>query len=187
VTSITDNQSDTYVSSTNSRGNDSAGGDSIEIWYSKNIAAGATSVTINASSSFTISAWVYEVAGADTSTPLDIAHNTINGASCASCVGPSATTTAANEFVLTAISPVNNVTAVSAPWTLDTVLGGHGSAYQIVTSTGNYVATWTVNTAGTFAGSIATFQQALPAAPLSPNPAIFLDGACTLDGNIIFD
>ena len=99
---------------------ESPGSDSqVAIWYGKALSSGANTVTLTITVSHHIYLALYElhstngVFAADTS-PLDKTLAGTQGTTTAGSIGPTATTTAANEYVIAALAQNNN----SSTWTV---------------------------------------------------------------------
>lgn len=163
VSSITDNGGtpNAYSQASGCYGTDS-GGRWVDIWYAKNSLSGATTITATISSTSKHNLQVYEVSGADTSTPVDVTG--VHGGSTTGTVdtGPSITTVSANDFLAATIrSSGNGVTSENdATFTLDTGNSSCGCSHAIVSSTGTYTPAWNDSVATTIIACVAAFKQA---------------------------
>ena len=138
VSSVTDTKGNTYVLAA---GPTKATGLTSAVYYAKNIAAGANTVTVkfNVSAAFP-NVNVLEYSGLDTANPLDVTASATGSGTTAN--SGSATTTSANDLIIGAGNPTTIFTAAGAGFTkrLINAYGGI-SEDEIVTSTGSYNAT----------------------------------------------
>jgi hypothetical protein len=141
-------------------------GGRVAIYSAPNVASGATTVTGNATGSNFITIAIYEVSGLITSSIKDQSASN-SGTSASHPTGTTPTTTQANEFLFAAVQDDSAGTGpptVGGSWTL----GQHqdnsanpviATAYQTVSATGAYSATFTWNNA-LFGAAIATYKEA---------------------------
>lgn len=152
VTSITDNTSggsNTYVNA-NIKSTVTTPSGNVEVWYSTNVAAGATTVTINTTNTGP-QVWIYELSGVVTGqNPFDVTGVTNNGASTTTPAGPSLTTTNTNDYLIETCAFGGTLTGVNSPWTSQTVISGNDSASYAPGATGTYNATFTSGAANAF-------------------------------------
>jgi len=164
-----------------------------DIWYCPNSLAGATSVavTVYPATNYDLTAWVYEVSGLDTNSPLDVSGRATDSSNSTSHAGVSLTTAQPMEFLVEAAAGWENVTAVSSPWTLDATPGGDASVY--LTAGGTVQPTFTNSEGGPTVMSAAAFKPPLPNQPPSvdagpnqtitwPTNTVMLNGMVTDDG-----
>jgi hypothetical protein len=136
VTSITDGTSNQYVTA-NLRSS-ASGCQASEMWYARNTASGATSVTVNTSGSVHLSIWILEVSGLASSGMLD-AYNVTNDAPQSTTVNvPAVTPTGVPAFVVAAVGSCGTIGNVNSPFTGLAVEHGNGGAYDIATTIGAY-------------------------------------------------
>lgn len=173
VTGITDNKGDSFVEAGSARAVDGSNS-MIDIWYAKDVAAGVMSITITPSPSGADGgAVIWEVANIDTVSPLDKTGVLNSGGPSATPSGPTLTTTFANEFVVSAISPQNTVSGITSgnAFTNDSTVYYNGWAHLITTTTGTFNAQWNVSSSGTYASSAVAFKPVGTTAPPSYHPA----------------
>ena len=141
----------------------------VEIWYRAN-SASITSITFTSATAQSNSWNVTEWSGVATATPVDVASpDGSSNLATATQTTPSITTLNPNDLVITGLHfPRATTTDPGAPWSLltnfdDTTIGSGRAAYQIVSATGSFSATWVLGTAknaGEFtvslAGAVAT-------------------------------
>ena len=161
LSKITDNAGNAWAEAGAARSIDAAAGSVADLWYAKNTAAGATSVTIGTSAPIANgAAVVWEFSGADPTVPLDQTAVLNSQPSTASPAAPAFTITAANEVILSLAAVSGNITGMAAgsAFTSDATLKGNGWARLIATTAGTYQARWVGNPAGTYAASAASFR-----------------------------
>ncbi|HSD22658.1 MAG TPA: Ig-like domain-containing protein, partial [Anaeromyxobacter sp.] len=118
---------------------------SAQVFYARNVAAGANTVTATfgtAITSFGI-IYIHEYAGIDKVSPLDVSRSA-TGTSRAMSSG-SATTTNASDLIIGAGASSNNVTGAGSGFTTRSSAFGNLTEDRNVTSTGSYAATATQN------------------------------------------
>lgn len=126
-----------------------------DIWYAPSTGGARSTFTVTTSGGASWYAVVYETTGANASTPLD-QHNTSTGTG-ANPLGPSITTTANSELIITQELVNGTASAVASPFTFDAALGGDGWGHNVTSSSGTYQPSWT-SSGGTSCGNIASFQ-----------------------------
>ena len=144
ITGVTDSATNNYVQQGGNIGN--SANDVTAIYYAKNCAANAaTSVNVAFSANVTFSdVIIYQVRGADTSTPFDAIASATSNVNVSSLT-PSITTVATNTIVLAFSSqdtfPFQNITFPAGTWTTnangDTPASGGpfcNASYQIFSS-----------------------------------------------------
>ncbi len=164
ISSMSDNAGNTYLEAGAARSIDTASGSVADIWYARNVMAGATSITITPSTSVTgAGVVIWEVSGIDAAQPLDATAVLNSQASTSSPSGAPVTSAAASELVISLAAVSGSVTGISSgnAFTGDSVLKGAGWAHLITSSTGTYFAQWTESPAGTYASSTASFKGAV--------------------------
>lgn len=162
ISSVTNNQGDTYVSV----GCTAVGGTGGEMWYAKNAHTGITSITINRStgtSNFGMAD--YDIAGASTTAPLDQYACLSSQTSTTNPVGPSITTTATSNVVIGLLCSSGLASAVAAPFTLDAVNSNGGGGAHSTNTAGTYAPSWSTGAFG-WGGITASFIASV-AAPKS--------------------
>jgi hypothetical protein len=108
------------------------------MWYARNTASGATSVTVNTSGSVHLSIWVLEVSGLVSSGLLD-AYNVTNDAPATTTVNVQPITPASvPAFVVAAVGSCGTIGNVNSPFTGLAVEHGNGGAYDIATTIAAY-------------------------------------------------
>lgn len=163
ISSVTDSAGNTYTEAGSARSIDSSAGSIADIWYARNSASGATSVTITPSASVTSGgAVIWEFSGASTSAPFDQVGVLNSQASSATPSGSPVTTASAVEVIVSLVAVAGNVSGINSgnAFTNDSTLKGNGWAHFITSSTGTYTAQWSQNPAGTYASSTASFKAA---------------------------
>lgn len=181
LTSVTDSASQTWSNLT--IGAVSGGVNTrIEAWYIAN-SASITSVTFNSATAQTNSWNITEWSGVASASPADVeSPNPSGNASSTTQATPSITTTNASDLVIAALHfGQTTTTDPSSPWNLltnfdDAAVGSSRAAYQVVSSTGSYNATWTLavaKAAGTVTVSLiaATTQDD----PTTVGPSVFMN------------
>lgn len=163
ISSITDNVGNSYVEASAARSTDATHNAVLDIWYAKNIAAGATTLTITTSSSgIPGGAVIWEIAGADTIAPLDVAAGTNNQPANSIPAGASVSTSAAGDIVISAVNSQNGISGIdsTSSFTSDSLVDGAGWAHLLTTATGSYGAKWDQSSAGTYSSSTVSFKAA---------------------------
>ena len=163
ITSMTDNVGNVYAEAGSARAIDTGASTVVDIWYAKNSAPGATSVTINPSMSLpNAGAVIWEFSGADTSAPLDTTAILNSQAATASPMAAAVATRAANEVIVSIAEVQNTVTGVASgnSVTNDSSIMVNGWAHLISSSAGTYAAQWNQSPSGSYASSTAAFRAA---------------------------
>jgi outer membrane protein assembly factor BamB len=141
--SLSDTRSNTYTAAT---GRVTWGSNwSAQVFYAKNIAAGANTVKAtyaNKLNSFGL-LYIHEYSGLDQTSPLDVASSATG--SPAAMNSGSATTTNASDLLFGAGSSLNTVTAAGSGFTTRSTASGNLTEDRNVSSTGSYAATATQN------------------------------------------
>lgn len=136
------------------------------IFYFSNAGAGATTVTITPSPAASLYYVMAEYSGVATSSPFDVLP-TCDTHGSTSYPTPSITTTNANDGIIAATAVYGNpgTVTVGSPFTLRVNTSGENVlADDIVTSTGTYQATFTLQFGNSGAAAIAAVKQAGAAA-----------------------
>jgi hypothetical protein len=157
VSAISDNMGNAYVSATQKAtftGNETGSSD---VWYAKNIAAGVTSVTVQWPNTERGLAYVIEVSGASTTSPLSIGATRNNQASTSSPMAP-AVSTSGNAFVVSVINVSNSVCGASPPFTGLPVTNANDLAYAHVTTNGSYGASFAGSNVGQWCATTVAFH-----------------------------
>ena len=156
MTSITDTRSNTYARAKQQHG----GGETLEIWYAMNSSAGANTVTVNSSGTFSLRWIIHEYSGLHTTAALDqTASNT--GASTAAD-SSNVTTTVADELLFCANCVSGGVTATQGTsYTKRVEIATKvASEDRIVSSTLTTSGSWSLSGSDTWNCGIATFKIA---------------------------
>lgn len=159
ISSISDNAGNTYAEAGSAKASYSLA--SLDIWYSKNIAAGTTTITITPTASVTTAgAVVWEFSGASSSSPLDVTGVLSNQAATATPVSPTLTTSSANEVIVAIADVDNSVTGIASgnAFTEDPSVFSNGFAHLLTSSAGSYFAQWNQSSSGTYASSAVAFK-----------------------------
>ena len=160
---LSDTAGNTYIQAVAQVQN--ADGSQVLLFYAKSIFGGANTVTATFSANNN-HPWlaIYEYKGLNTTSPLDkTAH--AQGSSAAPSSGATPTTTSANELVFAAMGLPARYTGSQTAGTGFTLLqndtGTSPAANEsmLVTSTGNYTATFTLSNADNWTAIVATFMQ----------------------------
>jgi hypothetical protein len=156
VTSITDNAGNTYASA-GYRAADTNCTESADIWYAKNVNAGASQITVNNSSTgVSTETWVMEFAGLDPTNPLSTGAVLNNQAASTIAQAPPVAAPEGGVVVSTAIvcNDVSGLTAGSV-FTDLAVENTEFTAYYIAKSAGSYGAAWNMSSGTWCATSVA--------------------------------
>ncbi len=172
IASITDNAGNAYAEAGAARAIDTAAGSVADIWYAKNVAAGATSIAVNPSSSVTNAGVViWEFAGASTTAPLDQTAILNNQAATATPAAAAVSASSTNEVVVSLAPVANAVTGIASGngFTSDSTLKSNGWAHMLTPTLpgGTYFAQWNQSAAGTYASCSVSFHSAGSLQPLS--------------------
>jgi hypothetical protein len=168
LTSVTDGSGDTFT-----RGlatpifHDSNGLSYNNFYYAKSTAGGATSLTLNFSGGNTyLLVAVAEVAGLDSSAPLDQSgfHDSLTAT--AAWSSAAVTTTAANEYLFSWAATEASNPSCSSPasgWTIESQISDFNGATvclldRIVSATGSYQVSVTASSAQNYVMEIVTFH-----------------------------
>ena len=116
-----------------------------QVFYARNVAGGANTVTATFATAVTSFAAIYihEYAGIDKVNPLDVSRSAV-GTGGAMSSGP-VTTTNANDLLLGAAASTSSVTKAGAGWTTRSKAFGNRTIDRNVASAGSYTATATQN------------------------------------------
>jgi hypothetical protein len=165
VSGVTDNASggtNTYTRCTNSVSTSSVC--NIEIWYAVGIRSGATSITVVFSSGSSLGVELYEISGADTVAPFDVANHANNQTAGTSgppfkMANPSLTINFSREIIIACEGNANGLLApyVDDPFVCGATPDGFGAS-RVVIATGTYNASWDSDTsADSYNASLASF------------------------------
>ncbi|MGZ3792763.1 MAG: hypothetical protein ACXVCP_10460 [Bdellovibrio sp.] len=164
VVSISDNASggsNSYVTANARASYGGAWAGSTEIWYAKNIKAGATSITVTLNGSASADMWVLEVSGMSTTAPLDSAAVTNDAVlSGNTTAGSSLTVSNPGELVVSVIVLDTSVTGIHSGngFTALGITNGNNAAYRFSPSAGSYGAVWDTSVSGHYCSSTAAFK-----------------------------
>lgn len=166
ISSVTDNQSNTYIQVPNARGLMTARSTTSDIWYCANAIAGVTTVTAHATSAAVndFNIYVNEYSGAKTSSPVEMgAHlNSQNG----QAMGPSLTN-ANTGSILIAFPTIRSFDIVGAvaPWAVTSLGNGSGFGYYLPGSALTSQCTFQPGNTQDYCSSGAVFLPFVPGAP----------------------
>jgi hypothetical protein len=156
VTSVTDSLSQTWTQISGASGTTT---DAAYIYYQKNTAGGACTLTITLGAASNCNPIIYEFSGLDTSAPLD-QSNTATGTSTSTTSG-TVTTTVANELLIGGAHVGGTINAGESGWTaIAPTTRGNLAEYIIVSSIQTNVAATGTQGSATYRGNIATFKAA---------------------------
>ena len=158
ITSISDTLGNTYFAATSLA--TSPQGNFQQIYYAKNIEGGSNSVTVSFSSATTTgnNVYIYEISGADPTSPLDVTASA-TGASSTTPNSGSASTHFANELIFGAFLSDGTISTAGTGFTLLSTAGGNVTEYETVSSEGSYSVTSGASSSGWIA-QMATFKAA---------------------------
>lgn len=187
VTSVTDNESNTYTLITSSTN----GGFFNTYAYKCENCTGGTGhvVTILASSAVFYSAYLQEITGALTSSGVDVS-NTLTTSVATTFSGASATTTNANDLVLSyfqlQVSYASIADSGAGFSMLDSsTTGGSAVSSAVVSSTGAYSDTYTIDISGNEIGGVIVAYKAASAPPPVVNGVVMSNGHPVQSGTAI--
>lgn len=161
--SISDNVGNGYAEAKGTRAANSHAGVSVDIWYAANSKAGATSLTLTATSSAAQGAAViWEFSGVNTTSPLDQVAKLRNQPVTTAPAGPSITTTSAGEVIISIAAGAKSITGIYSgnPFTEDSLVRSSGWAHLVASSPGAYNAQWDESPSGAYCASAAAFFPA---------------------------
>lgn len=170
ISSVTDNAGNTYLEAGSARAVNTAQNRMVDIWYSRNSNAGATTLTITPNpAGSTGVAVVWEFSNTDTAAPLDQTSVLNTQPATTPATGAPITTTSAGELIISTMIPatINNGLVAGSQFTNDQSQGGVGWAHLIAASVGTYSAQWST-IAGTYASSSVSFRAAGSGPPPPP-------------------
>jgi hypothetical protein len=163
ISSMSDNIGNTYAEAGAARAVDTSQGLMIDLWYAKNVLAGANSITITTNASCPGSgAVIWEFSGVDTSAPLDQTAVLNNQASTTTPAAAAVTISSPNEVVVSIAEEANVMNGIVSgnSFTNDSTLMSNGWAHLVTTSAGTYYAQWNQTPAGPYAASTTSFKAA---------------------------
>ncbi len=173
IAGLADNAQNTYVEAGNARAVDSSN-DMVDIWFAKNSAAGATTLTITPNPSGNQGAAViWEFTNADTSSPWDQTSVLNSQPATTSPTSAPVTTSAAGDVIVSVVVPGGTKIYGIAPgnvFTNDFLFFGNGWAHLAASGAGTYNAQWTTDL-GTYASSTVAFRAAATGICPIPNPS----------------
>jgi hypothetical protein len=157
ITSVTDNQSNTYVSADAAVVNGNAGA---QIWYCENATGGVTSVTVTWSASAGRGQpTVYEISGAATANAKDQTSSG-TGSGTALAVASFTPTVANSIAIAVGYLPTNTTWTAGTDYTLGSTQNRMGTERRIMTSASAQTAPLTSSASNTWAYAAATFKEA---------------------------
>jgi hypothetical protein len=161
VTTITDNApgGGNVYTSANQRSNDTSCDNVVELWYAKNVVAGATSVKVTTNLVVQMDMWVLELAGLDRMAPFDTGAVANSQPAATILTAPAVTPSKPNAVVISTVCSCAAVTGLRAasPFTALNVHTGNTTAYFLTTSVGSHGAVWNA-TNGTWNASTVAFK-----------------------------
>lgn len=160
IASMTDNMGNFYAQAGNARAVDGTK-DMADIWYSKNIKPGATSITITPSpAGVTGAAVIWEFSGADTISPLNQTAVLNSQPATIAPLGASVGTSFPGDVIVSVMTPSQGVGGIYAgnPFTSDSILFGVGWAHMIPPVAGTFSAQWSVSAPQTYASTSVSFK-----------------------------
>jgi hypothetical protein len=130
-----------------------------EIWYARNVRAGARTVTVTTVASNSSLAWVMELSGINASNGADLSAVANTQPVATVVVAPSITPPATPALVLSVVASCATISSVQdqSGFTDLPILEGNVAAYRIVTDPGSYGAVWNQD-AGGWCASTAAFR-----------------------------
>ena len=160
VNSVIDDAGSVYVAASAARGMDTD--DGLEIWYAARAIAGATTITVDTTTTVVVTA-AWEVAGIRSDDPLDIAVALDDQPATTTPIGPPIETSAAGDFVVSVAIVTNGVNAAihtGNAFTNDHRTRGNGWAHltDAAAPAGSYQAEWDQPTAGLYCANAAAFR-----------------------------
>lgn len=160
ISSISDGAGNAYAEAGSARSVDSTGNDIVDLWYAKNSKSGATTITITPSSSGQAAAVIWEFSGANTTSPLDQTVVLNNQTATATASGGTVTTSAANELIISVMSPTGSVSGIASGnlFVSDSLVFGVGWAHLLTSTAGTYAASW--NASGSYSATSVSFKAA---------------------------
>jgi formylmethanofuran dehydrogenase subunit C len=184
--SVTDSAGNSYtlVSAANS----SSVSETLAYALNASALASGQTITITFPSSRNAAAAAYSVTGIATASAADQQATNTTGSGASPSVGPTGTTTQADELVIglfgygnsRTFTPGSGYTALATIESTGTVRGTTGE-YKIVSATGAQTADGTFNSSATYAGVIVTFKgAAATGVALSASGTVALTGAAAL-------
>lgn len=136
-------------------------GDALEIFYAKNSCSGADDLGVSATTGV-FATVVWEVAGIRTDDPLDTAVVLNDQPASTAPIGPTITTSAAGEFVVSAAMVENLAATIHTgnEFTNDQITNGNGWAHltDSMAAAGDHRAQWDQPDAGAYCASAAAFR-----------------------------
>jgi hypothetical protein len=161
ISRMTDNAGNVYAQAGNARSIDSTN-EMVDIWYAKNVKAGATSLTITPDPAETVGAAViWEFSGVDTVSPLAQTAITNTQPGTPRPYGAPVTTTSPREVIVSIMAPAGGVTGITAgnPFISDSLIFGAGWGHLFTSSTGTYAGQWNTG-GGVYHSSTVSFKAA---------------------------
>lgn len=184
--SISDNARNHYAEAKSSRTVNSKSRLSADIWYAPNSEAGTTSVTLTPTTSGAQgAAMIWEFSGASTASPLAQDGVLNNQRATTTPTGPSLTTTAADEVIISIAAAADSITGIfqGNPFTEDPSASSNGWAYLVTVSAGTYNAEWNESPSGAYCATAVAFATGLTyLLTASPTSVAFGDvpiGSCS--------
>lgn len=160
MSSVKDNANNTYHQVSGARSVNTQYGSGIwnDIWYSANTAGGATSITVNPSTSETGDVYVWEISGA---AAVDTAGALNSQPASATPAGAPVTTSTTSEIVVALLHPDPNGSPTGIysgnAFTSDSTADGMAWAHLVTTGAGTYFPEWDQSSA-TFAATTVAFK-----------------------------
>ena len=181
--SVSDSRNNTYAAA--SARTTWQGSWSAQVFYAKNIAAGANTVTATFATGITSFGLVYvhEYSGLDKTNPVDVSAGAIGSAAAMS--SGAATTTFANDLLFGAGASTSTVSAVGTGFTSRSAAFGNRTEDRVVSAVGSYAATATQNGSGWVMQLVAFRSATASNDTTAPNVAITAPaGGATVSGSV---
>lgn len=166
IVRVTDNAGNNYSEAGAAKSIDTGTGSVVDIWYTSNSLAGATTLTVTPSAPVANGAvMIWEFSGLVSGTnPLEATATLSNQPPTFSPVGASVNTSRAGDLVISLAAVSGKATGIATgnSFSTDSPLDGNGWAHLIVESSGTYQAGWTKSSSGTYASSTVAFRASVP-------------------------
>lgn len=156
---VTDSAGDLFTAVPGSTAVNTSSNLAVQLWYTPSSRAGAMQVAANAAAFRSIAVW--EVAGMQTTNPIDVVAVRNDAAASALPAGAPVTTTAAGDFIVSAAIVANTITGTVAgnEFTNDGTPNGNGVAHLTAprAPAGLHQARWEQPMAGAYCAATAAF------------------------------
>ena len=162
LTGISDNAGNVYSEAGPARSVNTALGTVVTAWYAQNSVAGATSLTLTASTAAArVGVVIWEFSGVDTAAALD-QTSVLNDQSSTATPVSAAVTTSAVGVVIALAEVANSVTGITPgnSFTNDSTIMANGWAHLITSAAGSNAAQWNQNSSGVYSSTTVAFKAA---------------------------